>query len=397
MIGADFVSDAGDDDLDQQDIAEAHKRFCEIRGLNPRPPIANFLESIEAKKNGLLTKGGLLFLGKAESIKRFIGDVEFRFSWKEGVKLKRNDVWVSNLWSSINRAKSHFDSCVSEGQFEYGGNAYNVPNLDPDAFHEAFLNAVAHRDYSIDGMISVEFSGSVLQVHSPGSFYGGVNSNNIFFHEPRHRNKALARTLMEYKFVDRAGMGILRMGVKSLIYGRRFPLFEEQRDFIRVSMQAEYIRPGIFVLTHGRSDLHISDLLILNSLYERGSLSVVDTVELIRKTTTNPWAEIDNFIDRWDSFAELCGAKNGIYIRVKDDAKDLFKIEKPFRVPQNSSKYVAVFRYLRKHGSATNEDISNLLEYNHSSTTSRFLGELEWVERSGKSVASKWRLGRKYL
>jgi predicted HTH transcriptional regulator len=393
---ADFIEGLTSKNLSAADVQKALEVYCQLRKLEQVPTTDAFLESIEATKNGLITKGGLLFLGESTAIKKYLGDIEFRFSWKEGVTLKRNEVWAGNLWNAIQKAKDSFQSCVSNVELKYKENTFTVPNLDPIAFHEAFLNAVAHRDYSIDGMVSVEFVGSRLTITSPGLFYGGVSPDNIFFHDPRHRNKALARTLMEYKFVDRAGMGILRMGIKSLVYGRRFPTFEEQTDSVKVSMEAEYIRPGIFVLTRERTELHIPDLVILNSLYEKGHLEVVECIELIGKTAQTPWHALDKFVERWSQFVEFCGTKEAVSIRVKETAKDLFQIQKPLRLPQNSIKFVTLFHFLRKHGSATNEEISDLLEYSHSSTTSRFLADLDWVERTGKGVASKWRLTPQY-
>lgn len=69
-----------------------------------------------------------------------------------------------------------------------------------------------HRDYSVDGMISVTYFGEELRIHSPGAFFGGVTSDNIARHEPRHRNKNLARILMTHDLVDRAGIGAFEWG-----------------------------------------------------------------------------------------------------------------------------------------------------------------------------------------
>ena len=53
---------------------------------------------------------------------------------------------------------------------------------------------------------------------------------------------------MTHNLVDRAGMGVLRMGLGSLKYGRAFPSFREQSDAVEVTMEAEYLRPGVAVL-----------------------------------------------------------------------------------------------------------------------------------------------------
>jgi predicted HTH transcriptional regulator len=145
------------------------------------------------------------------------------------------------VWNTIKRAQSHFTHLNETTQLRFRGKEYDVQLLDPTAFHEAYLNAIVHRDYSIDGMVSVEFLDDRLSVTSPGTFYGGVTADNIFLHEPRHRNKALARMLKEYHLVDRAGMGVLRMSLSSLRYGRDFPEFRETSGSLQCD-EAQFIR-----------------------------------------------------------------------------------------------------------------------------------------------------------
>ena len=177
-------------DHDSVQAALADFRFKRKR-MKPAPTVNAFLEAIGATRNGLLLKGGLLFLGKAEEIVRHLGDFEYRFSWKLSTgKLKVNDVWSSNLWQAIARAKDHFHECNTTQSYTYKGKPFKVPLLDETAFHEAYLNALVHRDYSADGMTSVNFTGGKMIITSPGQFYGGVTAENIAIHEPRHRNKA---------------------------------------------------------------------------------------------------------------------------------------------------------------------------------------------------------------
>ena len=177
-------------------------------------------------------------------------------------------------------------------------------------------------------MTSIEFNGKTLSLTSPGLFYGGVTIDNIAFHDPRHRNKALARLLMNYRFMDRAGMGILRMGVKSLMYGRSFPVFEEIHESVKVSMQAEYIRPSIFMLTHGKQSLYLHDLILLNKLYGRGFIPVQECFDLIKKVIQDQWKGVQEFVLRWENYVELCGSKSEVNLTVKSDVKKFFNVTK---------------------------------------------------------------------
>lgn len=263
--------------LDSTAVMEAKMDFCARREIDfTKITDLNFIESIGGSKNGVLNRSGLLFLGKAEIIKEQLGLFEYRYSWKkQNGELKINDVWDGCIWNSIRRAKNHFKECNERMPLTYKGKDYILSTLDEQAFHEAFLNSIVHRDYSVDGMTTVNFKERQLIITNPGSFYGGVNSNNISYHEPRHRNKVLAKTLMNFQLVDRAGMGVLRIGLKSLLYGRDLPKWTETVDNVEIKMAAEYFRDGVFLLTQiFITDCGITDLYIINKTFEKGFINL---------------------------------------------------------------------------------------------------------------------------
>lgn len=385
--------------LNPVSLFEAKKDFCNRRNFTTKS-ISNssFLESIGATKNGILGKGGLLFLGKSESILKFLGRYEYRFSWKtKSGDLKINDVWEDNIWNTIKRAKKHFLDCNKRITITFEQKKYELSTLDETAFHEAFLNAIVHRDYSFDGMISVNFTEKKLVITSPGRFYGGVTSENIAYHEPRHRNKALAKILMDFHLVDRAGMGVLRMGLQSLKYGRAFPLFKERNDSIEVSMQAEYFIAPIFVLTQDfLESMGIAELYIINSVYGVGYVKINDLESKLAKVLPNPWDSISEAMEdsKFAEYFEFKGTNSGIYICAKEHQYDFLDIKKPLRITSTSNKHVDVFKFLKKHDKASNEDIKNLLGYKYSSQTSNFLSKANYVMNTSKGRNSKWYLKR---
>jgi hypothetical protein len=379
--------------LNSEFVDEARLRFCELRKLKQSPTTVAFLEAIGATRNGQLTKGGLLFLGNASDIRSVAGTLEFRFSWKtKSGDLLVNDVWEGCLWEAIKRSRGHFDECNRFLHFEWEGIKHGIPILDAVAFHEAYLNALAHRDYSKDGMVSVEYFGNKMTVSSPGCFYGGVTSDNIFKHQPRHRNKALAKILMDFNFVDRAGMGVQRMSLRSLRYGRKFPQFCERQEHVEVAMDAEYMRPAIFVIaTENNGHFGVADLLVLNCVFGVGAVSIGEIEDHIRRVSDNSWDQVQEVVGSLP-YVEFVGTRSGIFVQVKQSFAKMFDVSKKPRPSRVSKKLVALYGYLRKHDSASNADLSGILEYAHSSQTSAFLRKTEFVERSGDGPAAVWRL-----
>lgn len=87
---------------------------------------------------------------------------------------------------------------------------------------------------------------------------------------------------------------------------------------------------------------------------------------------------------------EICGTRDGVFVRVVPNWKAFLHVEKTFRIGTSTEKYVSLFRYLRTHGEASNSDLTELLGYNHSSQTSKFLREAKFVERRGSAGSSRW-------
>lgn len=378
-------------------LKEAKKDFCERRKIDiGELTDEGFLEAIDATKNGRLINSGLLFLGKKDAIKKNFGLLEYRFSWKTSSgELIINDVWEDCIWNSVRKVKDFFGKCNKVFNFDYQGVDYELHTLDEQAFHEAFLNAIVHRDYTLDGMTSVNFMESELVITNPGTFYGGVTGSNILYHQPRHRNKALAKTLMAFQLVDRAGMGVLRIGLNSLMYGRDFPIWQENLENIEVRMPAEYIKTGVFILTQKYiKKCNISDLYIINNLYISGQVSITFLEKQIGKVIQKPWQEIQKSMDREEmkEFFTYQGNNDGIFICTNRRGIVALDVSKAFRTTANSEKHVKLYLYLKKHKSATNEEIKDLLGFKYASSTSKFLKNLTYVKNAGKSRKSNWSL-----
>ncbi|MBF0693445.1 MAG: putative DNA binding domain-containing protein [Flavobacterium sp.] len=385
------------DSLDAVVLQEAKADFCNRRKIDASEMTdEGFLEAIDATKNGRLNNSGLLFLGKKEVIKKRLGLFEYRFSWKTANgELLINEVWDECIWNSVKRVKEFFKRCNRVITISYQGANYELNILDEQAFHEAFLNAIVHRDYAIDGMTSVNFMEHELIITNPGTFYGGVTSSNISYHQPRHRNKALAKTLMAFQLVDRAGMGILRIGLNSLMYGRDFPVWQENLQNIEIRMPAEYFKAEVFILTQNYiKKCNLSDLYIINNLYKTGHVSVSALEKQLGKILQKPWQEIEKSMAR-EEMKELFtyhGNNDGVFICTTKKGIISLGVAKAFRTAANSEKHVRLYLYLRQHKSATNEEIRDALGFKFASSTSQFLKNLNYVKNSGKARKSSWSL-----
>ncbi len=181
-------------ELDALSLQEAMDDFRARRGIEANTLTRDgYLEAIGATQNGVITRGGLLFLGTVDSIRKSLGDFEFRFTWKmANGQLVVNDIWSGNLWRAVRRARDHFKKCNTKATFKAGDTSFEAPLLDDIAFHEAYLNALVHRDYSVDGMTSVTYSGDDFRIHSPGEIFWVAYINQYRAPRASTSNKNLA-------------------------------------------------------------------------------------------------------------------------------------------------------------------------------------------------------------
>jgi len=102
------------------------------------------------------------------------------------------------------------------------------PQYPRAAFREAIVNAVAHRDYSLEGaQILLYIFDDRIEIRSPGALPNSVTLDNIRAHYSKPRNETIARVLFNLGYVNTLGSGIPRMIRLMLEHSGRGPDLEE--------------------------------------------------------------------------------------------------------------------------------------------------------------------------
>jgi ATP-dependent DNA helicase RecG len=105
-----------------------------------------------------------------------------------------------------------------------------------EAVRELLVNAVAHRDYNIQGdNIHLHIFSDRLEVQSPGKLPGPVTLENLL--EARFsRNAVITQVLSDLGYVERLGYGLDRVVTVLRENGMRPPRFEETAGTFRVTI-----------------------------------------------------------------------------------------------------------------------------------------------------------------
>ncbi len=111
-----------------------------------------------------------------------------------------------------------------------------TPEYPFAAVRELLVNAVAHRDYNLQGdTIHLHIFNDHLEVHSPGGLPGPVNLDNLL--EARFaRNAVVTQVLSDLGFVERLGYGLDRVVASMRQQSLRPPRFEETGGAFRVTL-----------------------------------------------------------------------------------------------------------------------------------------------------------------
>ncbi len=113
-----------------------------------------------------------------------------------------------------------------------------------EAVRELLINAVAHRDYNLQGdTIHLNIFSDRLEIQSPGGLPGPVTLDNLL--EARFsRNAVIIQILADLGFVERLGFGLNRVVTLMRQHGFRPPRFEETAGSFRVTLFASQEAPS---------------------------------------------------------------------------------------------------------------------------------------------------------
>lgn len=289
----DISSDALDP-LQRQRLRNAIKRYGGDNALaalddEQLDGALRLVVEVEGNKHPTLT--GLLFLGTVELLRDYLPSHEVAFQVLNGTNVKVNEFFKKPLLETFEEIELLFRARVTEEEIQIGLFRTPIPNYDRQAFREAFVNALVHRDYHRLGMVQVKLDDTGLTISSAGGFVEGVNLNNLLVVAPRSRNPLLADVMKRIGLAERTGRGIDRIYEGMLRYGRPAPDYS-MSDTSSVSLymvnagaDVEFVRM-IVEQEERTGNMPIDSLIILSRLRDERRLTTAELIPSIQKPET---------------------------------------------------------------------------------------------------------------
>lgn len=186
-----------------------------------------------------LTVAGLLFVGKEKSIQRLLPQAEVIYLHYSADNLEEYDARLDMKLPLINvidklteriRAYSKIEN-IQVGLFRL-----EVEDFPEKVFQEALLNALSHRDYQSNAAVYVKQYPDRIVIENPGGFLDGITENNIITHPSVPRNKLIAETLQNLKYVQRTGQGVDIIFKEMISMGKPYPKYKSFNDAVSLTI-----------------------------------------------------------------------------------------------------------------------------------------------------------------
>lgn len=227
--------------LDDIDWEQAEKYAKQLKGTSNHST-QDILHQrgclIKQEDHYLPTHAGILIFGKApQQVIRSSEITAVRFAGETmSDTFSRQDI-TGTLPQQIQRAETflidHLRKSVKLNDKMQREEGYEYPM---EAVRELIVNAVAHRDYSIQGdNIRLFMYSNHMEVHSPGSLPGPMTIENLK-DERFSRNPVIVQILSDMGFIERLGYGVDRVIQLMQAQGYETPQFVNNANGFKVSL-----------------------------------------------------------------------------------------------------------------------------------------------------------------
>ena len=162
-------------------------------------------------ENGYLLNGAVLFLDEYMGKKTEVQCSVFSGFNKGSERIVTINKFCGNITSSIEYIMAFVKQRMNHSMVKLADERINIDAYPARALFEGVINAVAHRDYYLDGtQIQVDLFKDRLEISSPGGFYRGEKLGKTYDLSgviSKRRNELISGVLVACNVMEAAGTG----------------------------------------------------------------------------------------------------------------------------------------------------------------------------------------------
>ena len=239
-----------------------------------------------------LTVAGLLFVGKEISIQRLLPQAEVIYLHYSSDNLEeydaRQDMKVP-LITVIDKLTERVRTYGKIENIQVGLFRLEVEEFPERVFQEALLNAMSHRDYQSNAAVYVKQYPDRIVIENPGGFLDGITENNIITHPSVPRNKLIAETLQNLKYVQRTGQGVDIIFKDIVPMGKPYPRYRSFNDAVSLTIfsaidNKKFVKFITEVQDKSSKIMPLAEMMILRDLMDNRKESLSVLAETVQKS-----------------------------------------------------------------------------------------------------------------
>lgn len=239
-----------------------------------------------------LTIAGLLFVGKDTSIQRLLPQAEVIYLHYSTNNLEEYDARIDMklpLISVIDKLTERVQAYSKIENIQVGLFRLEVEDFPERVFQEALLNALSHRDYQSNAAVYVKQYPDRIVIENPGGFLDGITENNIITHPSIPRNKLIAETLQNLKYVQRTGQGVDIIFKDMVSMGKPYPKYRSFNDAVSLTIfsaidNIEFVRFITEIQDKSNKIMPLAEMMILRTLLDNRKEQLSELSEKVQKS-----------------------------------------------------------------------------------------------------------------
>ncbi len=248
-----------------------------------------------------LTFAGMLFVGKEESIRKFIPQAEviyLHYSSGDQTEYDNRQDMMKPIITVLDTLADRIKAFNHITNIQVGLFRLEVYDFAENVFQEALLNALTHRSYESQAPVYVKHYPDKIIIENPGGFPEDVTVDNILTHQSTPRNKLIALTLQLLKYVQRSGQGVDIMYRSMLVDGKPYPEYQVAPASIRLTLRNTIENQGFarFIAEEQDKDgklFSVQKLMILRYLYEHRRIKLDMAASIIQEPKDTAQKELE--------------------------------------------------------------------------------------------------------
>ena len=239
-----------------------------------------------------LTIAGLLFVGKEPSIQRLLPQAEVIYLHYSTNNLEEYDARIDMklpLISVIDKLTERVQAYSKIENIQVGLFRLEIEDFPKRVFQEALLNALSHRDYQSNAAVYVKQYPDRIVIENPGGFLDGITENNIITHPSIPRNKLIAETLQNLKYVQRTGQGVDIIFKDMVSMGKPYPKYRSFNDAVSLTIfsaidNIEFVKFITEIQDKSNKIMPLAEMMILRTLLDNRKEQLSELSKKVQKS-----------------------------------------------------------------------------------------------------------------